>query len=206
VWVNQVCLELCDSAVVQCYTAELHTVNSGWKYNECCGGVELPSGSNRRRISKWRTGKTQLSAHLTPIVRELRRTKIHDWIYESLKLPETDVRMIQIDRPRRRIYIKFHTSDRALSVLRQTAGRQEFHHDNGECSIVHNDLAGMGVRRIRLANLPPEVADRMIREALSQYGEVTEVQEDSWSKAHRYPVYNGIRIAVSKLNIYHHTW
>ena len=124
---------------------------------------------------------------------------IHDWIYESLKLPETDVRMIQIDGPRRRVYIKFNNSDRALSVLQETAGRGEFRHDTGELSIVHIDWAGMGVRRIRLANLPPEVPDRIIRGALSPYGEVTEVHADTWSKAYRYPVYNGIRIAVTKL-------
>ena len=34
---------------------------------------------------------------------------IYDWIYESLKLPETDVRMIQIDGPRRRVYINSTT-------------------------------------------------------------------------------------------------
>jgi hypothetical protein len=42
---------------------------------------------------------------------------IHEWIYESLKLPETDVRMIQRDGPRRSVYIKFNNSERALSVL-----------------------------------------------------------------------------------------
>ena len=133
---------------------------------------------------------------------------IHDWIYESLKLPETDVRMIQIDGPRRRVYIKFNNSDRALSVLQETAGRREFRHDTGELSIVHIDFPGMGVRRIRLANLPPEVPDRKTRGVLSPYGEVTEVHEDSWSKAHPYPVYNGIRIAVTKLknNTYRRTW
>jgi len=57
----------------------------------------------------------------------------------------------------------------------------------------------MGVRRIRLANLPLEVPDRRIRGALSPCGEVTEVHEDSWSKAYPYPVYNGIRIAATKL-------
>jgi hypothetical protein len=55
------------------------------------------------------------------------------------------------------------------------------------------------VRRIRLANLPPEVTDRTIGGALSPYGEVTEIHEDSRSSAYRYPVYNGIRIAVTKL-------
>jgi hypothetical protein len=107
--------------------------------------------------------------------------------------------MIQIDGPMRRVYIKFHISYRALSVLRETAGRQEFRHDNGELSIDHTDLAGMGVRSIRLANLPPEIPDKMIRDALSQYREVTEVQEDYWSKAYRYLAYNGILIAVTKL-------
>jgi hypothetical protein len=124
---------------------------------------------------------------------------IHEWIYESLKLPETDIRMIQIDGRRRHIYIKFNNSERALSVLQETAGRGEFHHETGELSIVHIEWAGMGVRRIRLANLPPEVTDRMIRGALSPYGEVTEIHEDSWSSAYRYPVYNGIRTAVTKL-------
>jgi len=38
---------------------------------------------------------------------------IHDWIYESLQLPELDIRIIQIDGPRRHVYIKFHSSDRA---------------------------------------------------------------------------------------------
>jgi hypothetical protein len=124
---------------------------------------------------------------------------IHDWIYESLKLPETDVRMIQIDGPRRRVYIKFNNSDRALSVLQETAGRREFRNEPGELSVVHIHWAGMGLRRIRLANLPPEVPDRIIHGALSPYREVTEVHEDSWSKAYRYPAYNGIRIAVTKL-------
>jgi hypothetical protein len=94
---------------------------------------------------------------------------IHDWIYESLKLSETDVRMIQIDGPLRRGYKKFNNLDRALSVLQETAGRREFRHDTGELSIVHIDWAGMGVRRIQIANLPPEVPDQIIRGVLSPY-------------------------------------
>jgi hypothetical protein len=132
---------------------------------------------------------------------------VHEWIYDSLKLPEMDVRMIQIDGPRRRLYINFNNSERALSVLQETAGRGEFHHETGELSIVHIEWAGMGVRRIRLANLPPEVTDRTIRGALNPYGEVTEIHEDSWSSVYTYPVYSGIRIAVTKLKqkIYRHT-
>jgi hypothetical protein len=36
--------------------------------------------------------------------------QIHEWIYETMKLPETDVSMIQIDGPKRHIYIKFAKS------------------------------------------------------------------------------------------------
>jgi hypothetical protein len=103
---------------------------------------------------------------------------IHEWIYESRKLPQTDVRMMQIDGPRRRVYIKFNNRERALSVLQETAGSQEFHHDTVELSIVNIEWADMGERRIRLANLPPEVTDGTIRGALSPCGEVMEVHED----------------------------
>jgi hypothetical protein len=125
--------------------------------------------------------------------------QIHDWNYERLRLPESDTRMIQIDGPRRRVYIKFHTSDRPYAVLQATEGCVEFRQDNGEMSLVHIDLAGMGVRHIRLANLAPELKDHTIRAALSPYGEVKEVLEDTWSKTYRYKVCNGVSIAVTNL-------
>ena len=126
--------------------------------------------------------------------------QIHEWIYENLRLPEKDVRMIQIDGPGRRVFIKLNTSEQAQLILQITKGQLEFRHDNGELSKVQlKDLAGMGIRRIRIANLPPEVPDRIIRETLSTYGEVTEISEETWSKAYKYPVPNGIRIAVTRL-------
>lgn len=62
--------------------------------------------------------------------------------------------MIQIDGPQRHVYIKFSNNDRALSVLQETAEHREFRYDNGELFIVHINWAGMGVRLIRLANVP----------------------------------------------------
>jgi len=103
-----------------------------------------------------------------------------------------------------RLALKFHSSDRPYSVLQATEGYVEFRHNNGELSLVHIDLPGMGVRRIRLANLAPGMKEKTIREALSPYGEVKEVHEDTWSKGYRYQVYNGVRIAVTNLkNIFH---
>jgi hypothetical protein len=118
---------------------------------------------------------------------------------EILKFPETEVRMIQLDCLLRRVYIKFNNSDRAFSVFQETVGLREFPHDHGELSTVCVDWADMDVRLVRLANLPPDVDDRIIRGTLGPYGEVTEIHEGFCSKAYRYPVYNGVRIAATKL-------
>jgi hypothetical protein len=125
--------------------------------------------------------------------------QFHERIYENLQLPEEDVRMIQIDGPGRRVYIKFHTSEQTQNILQTTSGQLNYLHDNGESFIVQLEIAGMGTKRIRIANLPPEVPNKVICDTLSTYGEVTEIIEETWSKAYRYSVSNGIRIAVTSL-------
>jgi len=65
--------------------------------------------------------------------------------------------------------------------------------------MVRIDVAGIGTRRVRIANLPSEVTDGILRTALSRYGEVKQIQEKRWSRPYRYPVGNGIRLAVIAL-------
>ena len=107
--------------------------------------------------------------------------------------------MITIDGPRRCVYIKFHSSDWPYAVLQTTEGCVEFLHDNGELSLVNISLTGIGIRHIRLAGLAPEVKEKTIREALSPYGDVRDVYEETWSKEYPYQVYNGVRIAMTNL-------
>ena len=91
---------------------------------------------------------------------------IHEWIHTQLRLQEDDIRLIQIDGPRRRVYIKFVSADRMQSILQDIKGQQEYKHDNGEISIVKVELAGMGVRRVREAGLPPEVKEPVMRDVM----------------------------------------
>jgi hypothetical protein len=107
--------------------------------------------------------------------------------------------MIQMDGRGRRVCIKFATSEQMNAVPQKTAGGLDFRHDNGEISIAQIEVAGMGNRRVRIANLPPEVTDRTIRDTLSTYGEVKEIREETWSRAYKYPVSNGMRVAVTAL-------
>ena len=51
--------------------------------------------------------------------------------------------------------------------------------------MAHINMAGMGIRRIRLAGLAPEVKEKKtIRDALSTYGDVREVYEEKWAKGY----------------------
>jgi hypothetical protein len=58
---------------------------------------------------------------------------------------------------------------------------------------------GMGLKKVRIANLPPEVPDGTVRDTLAQYGEVRAITEDQWTKGYRYQVSNGIRIVEMSL-------
>jgi hypothetical protein len=124
---------------------------------------------------------------------------IHEWIHETLQLVEDEVRMIQIDGTSRRVYIKFVTEMHMRRVLSKTNGVQDFKHDNGEISQVRVEIAGMGMRTIRIANLSPEVQDNVIRNALGTYGDITEIKEELWTHRYRYKVSNGIRLVNMNL-------
>ena len=123
---------------------------------------------------------------------------IHEWIYETLRIPEQEVRMIQIEGTRRQVYIKLSTNDYAKEIVKNT-GQVTYKHDNGEISIVRIDFAGMGTRRIRIADLPPEVTDQTISRALTPYGEVLNINHETWSNIYRYKVPNGIRTALTSI-------
>jgi hypothetical protein len=111
--------------------------------------------------------------------------QIYEWIHEQLRLPENDVRMIQIEGARWRVYIKFNDFQRTQTIIQDTNGTSEFRHVNGEISTVKIEIAGMGTRRIRIAKLPPETPNSIIRATLSKYGEVKDISEETWSTIYR---------------------
>ena len=40
----------------------------------------------------------------------------------------------------------------------------------------------MGIRRVRVVNLPPEVPDRRLCDVMVAYGDVRRITEEQWSK------------------------
>ena len=52
-------------------------------------------------------------------------------------------------------------------------------------------MTGMGTKRVRIANLRPEVKEHTIRTALTPFGTVVAVIEEMWPKIYNVP--NGVR-------------
>jgi hypothetical protein len=120
----------------------------------------------------------------------------HEWIYETLKLPEGDVQMVQIDCPSLQVFIKFESADRMAKHLPDTLGTREYLHTSGELSKVIVSTSGIGYREIRIAGLPPEVPDSVLKAALDTYGDIRGYCRQSWSKQYRYQKANGVRVVT----------
>jgi len=73
---------------------------------------------------------------------------IHESIHDNLHLEEEDIRTLQIDGPRRRVYIKFHSELRLQEILHDTNGQLGFHNDNGELSKVTIEIANAGIKTL----------------------------------------------------------
>ena len=107
--------------------------------------------------------------------------------------------MIQIDGPRRHVYIKFSDPHRMQEILTATQGQADFRHENREISKVRIEAVGLDMRRVRVTNLPTEVADRTLKMVLGKYGEERDIHAETWSNIYRYPVANRIRVVVMTL-------
>ena len=91
--------------------------------------------------------------------------------------------MIQTDGPRRHVYRNFRDPQRMQALLTETQGQGDSRHHNGDISEVRIEAVRLGVRRVWVANLTPEVADRTLKMALGAYGEIREIQAETWSNA-----------------------
>jgi hypothetical protein len=111
--------------------------------------------------------------------------EIHEWIYEKMCLRESEVNMIQIDGPKRHVYIKVSDLACMQELLTSKKGQAEYRHTNGIISNVRIEAVGLGLRKVRIANLPPEASNRNIRMALRQFGEIRDIQSDTWSNNYR---------------------
>ena len=118
---------------------------------------------------------------------------IHEWLHNSLRIPEQNVTMIKTDGIRRQVFIILINNDCVQSLLRDTSGEIKYKHQVGVVSTVGITVAGLGTKRVRVANQPPEVPDAVLLTALATFGKVQTIQGELWAKTYGYAVPNGIR-------------
>jgi hypothetical protein len=127
---------------------------------------------------------------------------IHEWIHETLRIPEKEVTMIQIDGTKRHEYIKLVTEQKVQKIVMDTNGHLTYKHADGLISVVLIEIAGMGTKSIRIANLPPEVPEHKIQAAMTPYGKIISRRHEVWARTYRYAVPNGIR--QINMSLQHH--
>jgi len=62
------------------------------------------------------------------------------------------------------------------AMLTATQGQEDFRHENGEISKVRIEEVGLGMGRVRVASLPPEVEDKTLKMVMGAYGEIRDIQ------------------------------
>jgi hypothetical protein len=112
--------------------------------------------------------------------------------------------MIKIDGIKRQVYVKLTDKDYMLSIINSTGGQGEYKHHTGEIFRVEIAVAGMGYKKIRVPNLPPEVLVDTLRFTLSPFGQVLNIQNEMWARTYRYTVANGVRKVNMMLTKHYH--
>jgi hypothetical protein len=85
-----------------------------------------------------------------------------------------------------------------MTILREIAGQVEYKYAKDEIFQVTVALAGVGTKRVRIANLTPEIPNEVLRDATALWKGAVHIE--SWSKACRYAVSNGILQAKVVMN------
>jgi hypothetical protein len=74
------------------------------------------------------------------------------------------------------------------AILTATQGQEDFRHENGEIAKVRIEAVGLGMREVRVVNLPPEVEDKTLKMTLGAFGEICDIQPEIWPNVYRYQV------------------
>jgi hypothetical protein len=120
------------------------------------------------------------------------------------------VTLIEIDGIKRHVYIKLLTEQMAHKIIQDTNGRMTYKHPDGLMTTVIIELAGMGIKSIRMANFPLEVPENKIQAAIAPYGKIISLRSKVWARTYRYVVPNVIRqinvTAASHPVTSHNSW
>ena len=119
--------------------------------------------------------------------------ELHRWIQQTLELNTEQVDMIQLNTQEKSIYIKVISPNLYEKLTHKHEGIKDFKYENGERTAVKISKADSVAITVRIFNLPPEVPNTLVTNALNRYGVIKSVRNEQWSTSFPLPVNNGIR-------------
>lgn len=122
-----------------------------------------------------------------------RSVEFEDWIDLTLKIPLADVIGIYYSIIKHEVYLKVSSPEVGERIIAETNGTAKFRYSDGHIGEVVITQEGLGIRTIRIFELPFEVTADSINAVLQPYGRVLNNFAERFSQGHKYPVLNGIR-------------
>jgi hypothetical protein len=112
----------------------------------------------------------------------------HEWLHATIRIHEQKIQMIQIDGIKKQVFVKLTDKEYMKEIINDTKGRGEYRYHTGEIFPVEIAVAGMGYKKIRVANRPPEILDDTVGDVLSPFGKVLNIENEMWARTYRYTV------------------
>lgn len=138
-----------------------------------------------------------ISVSFEPIAPERVRTlDVHLFVKNTLCLPVSDVLGIQLEYGAvKRFYVKLSSVALCERLVSRQSGEYLFVHGEAASSrVVVRHANSLGVKFVRVFNLPLEVDNKVIADALAPYGIIKSIKNEVWGGADMpYKVPNGVR-------------
>jgi hypothetical protein len=144
-------------------------------------------------MAQIRKKKNTVKCILTGNRQKPRPAEIHRWIADNLKLTIDHIEAIQLDTLEGAVYIKFISRHQTDNLLMATSGKSFLQGYDGTKIEIMLVPADLNTVTVRVFNVPLEMGNERITEALSKYGKIHDIRNEKLSTAYAFPIYSGIR-------------
>lgn len=118
---------------------------------------------------------------------------VHKYVSGTLNVTVDQLEALQLLGPENAVYVKLISQSIYEKVLRQHEGVSQITFASGVRSTVTIGPAGFDAVQVRVFNLPMELPNDKLKQALTQYGTVYNISNETWSAGYNLRVHNGIR-------------
>ncbi|PSN45054.1 hypothetical protein C0J52_04005 [Blattella germanica] len=128
-----------------------------------------------------------------PTAKKPLSVELHLWIQHELNLGPEQVEMLPLNTQEKTVYLKVKSSNIFAKLIQDFGGAATFQYQDGECTQIKIEQADVPVSTVRVFNLPLEIPNSVIAQALTRYGVISSIRNEQWNVDYPFPVNNGIR-------------